>query len=79
MLQNQINPHFIFNTLNLISTKELAEHKCQTPTIRIVTLLSNILRAVLDTKSYLISFGTELQYLKDYIELQNIRLDEIYK
>ena len=72
-LQEQINPHFIFNSLNLISMTDMAEHHKPTQISRIVTLLSDILSGILHGNNYTISFKAELDYLQKYIELQNIR------
>lgn len=72
-LQEQINPHFIYNALNLISVIDMSEHKKQTPITTIVTLLSDLLSSVINTKTYLVDFEIELEYLKKYMQLQNIK------
>ncbi len=72
-LQEQINPHFIFNALTLVNMYDMAEHKAKTDTSKIVLLLSDILRQVLESKEYIVSLEKELEYLEKYIELQNIR------
>lgn len=74
-LQEQINPHFIFNTLNLISMTAMAEYKKQNNITKIIKLLSDILKGVLDTENYTCSFNTELTYVDKYIQLQNIKFD----
>lgn len=74
-LQSQINPHFIFNTMNLICMEDMVENKRQTVITQIVTLLSEILRAVLNTDSYMIPLEQELIYINKYIKLQNIKYD----
>lgn len=74
-LQQQINPHFIFNTLNLIVTIDQMKNKTQTETQKIILLLSDILHFNFKNPSYIISFEDELKYLKKYIELQNIRYE----
>lgn len=78
-LQEQINPHFIFNALNLISMTDMAEHKKQTNITKIIKLLSDILKGVLDTESYTCAFRTELEYVDKYIRLQNIKFDDHIK
>lgn len=78
-LQNQINPHFIFNTLNLISTIDMSKNKGETDISRIVRLLSFILRGVIDTTSNITSFADEIEYLDAYMELENIRYDNQFE
>lgn len=72
-LQEQINPHFIFNALQLISLNDMAEHQRETENTRIISALSNILTYSLDTSHYLVPLETELSYLHSYLEIQNIR------
>jgi two-component system LytT family sensor kinase len=73
-LRSQINPHFIFNILNsivyLIRTKSgLAE----TVTIK----LSELMRYMLyDSLGEQVPLEHELEYLKNYVELQKIRFEE---
>lgn len=73
-LRSQINPHFIFNILNsivyLIRTKsDLAE----TVTIK----LSELMRYMLyDSTGTQVPLERELEYLKNYVELQKVRFEE---
>lgn len=73
-LRSQISPHFIFNILNSIvylvrSNSQLAE----SATIK----LSELLRYMLyDSDDMQISVEKEVYYLKNYIELQQIRFEE---
>ncbi len=78
-LQEQINPHFIFNTLNLISLIDLSEDKPEHSISKIVSLLSDILRFITDTEEYMVSVKTEIDYLKKYIELQNIKYENKFR
>jgi len=73
VLKGQINPHFLFNSLNGIYSLSLSKSE-QTP--ETVLKLSEILRYVIyDTNSNEISLSKELKYLRDYIDLQKIRSD----
>ncbi len=70
-LKAQINPHFLFNTLNNIYS--LAENKSDLTPIAVMKL-SNIMRYVLtDAGQETVSLEKEMQFLNDYIELQKIR------
>jgi len=73
-LKSQINPHFLFNTLNNIYS--LARKKSD-KTPEVVLKLSKLLRFVMyETKHQSIPVEKELEFLKDYIELHKIRFDD---
>ena len=71
LLKAQINPHFLFNTLNNIDI--LIEKNAQTASV-FLKKLSDILRFILyDTQEERIPLTLELEYIRKYIDLQNIR------
>jgi two-component system LytT family sensor kinase len=71
LLKAQINPHFLFNTLNNIDI--LIERDAKAASIYLKQL-SEIMRFMLfDVSSDLIPLSKELEYIKKYIELQKIR------
>jgi len=71
-LKSQVNPHFLFNTLNSIYS--LAYKKSdQTPDA--ISKLSNILRYMLyETNINTVPLENEYNYLVDFIELQKLRI-----
>lgn len=73
-LRMQINPHFLFNTLHMVST--MAEHNpegVQKATAR----LSEMLRYALSTSDQQeVPLDKELDMLDSYLEIQKLRLDE---
>lgn len=70
-LKSQINPHFLFNTLNNIYS--LAENKSDLTPIAVMKL-SNIMRYVLtEARQDSVPLEKEMQFINDYIELQKIR------
>jgi len=73
-LKAQINPHFLFNTLNSLYALTLQKSN-DAP--QAVLKLSGIMRYVTSesSKSY-VSLDKEINYIKDYIDLQKLRLDE---
>ena len=77
-LYTQINPHFLFNTLQLINTIHMSTYKQETEITRIITLLSDILSITLDTKTYLVPLRTEIEYLEKYAEILSIRYDNMF-
>ncbi len=72
-LQTQLNPHFIYNTLNLINVMIMNLSKKECDASRAVVILSQLLREMLDTKKYLVSLKDEIEYTKKYIELQQLK------
>lgn len=72
-LQAQINPHFMYNTLQTIGGMALDK---QAPDIYQITLaLSDIMRYSLNFSEELIALEEEIKYLKGYIMIQNARFD----
>jgi hypothetical protein len=70
----QINPHFLFNTLNTIYS--LAIQKAGN-TAEAVVKLSGMMRYVLsDASNDYVSLEKEISYISDYIELQKIRFGD---
>jgi hypothetical protein len=71
-LKAQINPHFLFNTLNSIYA--LAVRKDDKAADAIINL-SELMRYVIkDAKDNRIPLGKELDYIRNYIDLQKSRL-----
>ena len=70
-LKNQMNPHFLFNSLNTLSSiiyqdVQLAD--------RFIVKLSSIYRYILDQQDYkLVNLEKELIFVKDYFYLQQLR------
>lgn len=73
-LKSQLNPHFLFNTLNNIySLIAISPEKAQAS----VHDLSRLLRYVLYESSYpQVTLGKEIEFIRNYIELMRIRLPE---
>lgn len=75
MLRYQLNPHFLFNTLNAISTLILEQ---QTELAnRMVTKMSSFLRYSLDNDPMQkITLKQELEALKLYLDIEKVRFEE---
>jgi len=72
-LKNQVNPHFLFNSLNVLTSLVETE---PTLAVRFIKQLSEVYRYVLEHKDKeLIELDTELQFVNSYIYLQKIRFD----
>lgn len=73
-LRSQINPHFLFNSLNNIYSLAVLQSE---NTADAVLKLSGLLRFVLyESGEAEISLESELKYIDDYIALQQMRLNE---
>ncbi len=74
MLQAQINPHFLFNSLNTLSSLVYEDADRSAEFIR---RLSDVYRHVLDTRhKELISIEEELSFIKSYVFLLELRFDK---
>ncbi|PZQ61567.1 MAG: histidine kinase [Phenylobacterium zucineum] len=75
LLRLQLNPHFLFNTLNAISGLVLERDVARADLM--LTRLSDFLRASLDMEpTALTSLGGELDMLEAYLEIEAVRFDE---
>jgi two-component system LytT family sensor kinase len=73
-LKQQINPHFLFNSLNSIYSLTISKSKTATDAI---LKLSSILRYILyESENTLVNLNDELNIINDYIELQKLRLNK---
>jgi two-component system, LytTR family, sensor kinase len=75
-LQRQINPHFLFNTLNSItslvrSQPELARE--------MIVKLANILRVLLKDREAFLPLREELRFTDDYLDIEVVRFGEKLK
>lgn len=70
-LQSQMNPHFLYNTLDAINW--LAFKEKQTEICNLVAAISSLIRASISNKKSIITIEQELDYVKNYIYIQHIR------
>lgn len=73
-LQSQINPHFLFNTLQ--SVANMAGMEQATVTGDMVVRLANFFRYTLNHDDSVVTLERELDLLRDYISLQELRFGE---
>ena len=75
LVKNQINPHFLFNTLNNIDVLIMKDAEQASVYLN---KLSDIMRFMLyETKTEKIPLNKELTYIEKYIDLQKIRTSNI--
>ena len=74
-LKNQINPHFLFNTLNNISSLAQIDGD---ETQEAIMQLSDLLRyAMYETNKPKVPISGEVEFMKNYIELMKLRCNEM--
>ncbi len=77
LLKSQINPHFLFNTLNSIST---LMHSSKEQARRVITQLSDIFRYALDSHAgKMVKLAQEVDFIDSYIRIQQVRFDDRLK
>lgn len=74
-LQAQINPHFLYNTLDTIIW--MAESKKTDQVVDIVSALSNFFRISLSKGMDWITIGEEVERIKSYLTIQKMRYQDI--
>lgn len=72
LLQSQINPHFLYNTLDMIRWTARLEQAMETS--KLIEQLSKMFRISLNRGKILITIQDELSYSQSYLELQKRRL-----
>lgn len=73
-LQTQINPHFIYNTLNIISAKSMESGNLEI--IEICDQFASMLRYSTDTRSRTATMREEISNVRDYLLLAKARYEE---
>ena len=77
LLQAQINPHFLYNTLDSIAI--LAESDRGEDVVTMVTSLSTFFRNSLNKGEDVLTLGTECSQVTSYLEIQQIRYSDILR
>lgn len=75
ILQAQINPHFLYNTLDTIVW--LAEAGDQKKVVQMVGSLSDFFRTSLNQGKDIVSLKEEIQHVRSYLQIQQVRYMDI--
>ena len=70
-LQSQINPHFLYNTLDIIVW--MIENERQQDAARIVTALARLFRISLSKGKSIIPIADEIEHVRNYLTIQTLR------
>lgn len=72
-LQTQINPHFVFNTLNLVNLMIIKITQQDCAPSKIISLLTDIMYYSFKTDKFIASLDEELSYTQKYIQIEQIK------
>lgn len=73
-LQSQINPHFLYNTLDTIQWKALSHQAYDV--VEMIQLLSKLFRLSLNNGNEFITIQEELEHVETYLKIQKIRYNQ---
>lgn len=73
-LRSQVNPHFLFNTLNIISRTARLEQA--TATQQLILALARLFRYSLKTDGTEVTLEREIKLVDDYMKIQHTRFEE---
>ncbi len=74
MLKSQVNPHFLFNTLNMISC--MAQLEEADTTDKMILAMSRLFQYTLKSSESTAPLSNEIAVVKDYLYLQKMRFGE---
>jgi two-component system, LytTR family, sensor kinase len=76
-LRQQLNPHFLFNTLNhIVSELRSLRRQDVEPALRMLLALSDLLRDVLRERAQLIPLRDEVRMVERYLEIERARFGD---
>jgi two-component sensor histidine kinase len=73
-LNMQLQPHFLFNTLNAISV--LAAKGERVDTVRMIGRLSELLRMALGNTAQTVTLSSELEFVQRYLDIEQVRFND---
>ena len=77
MLQTQINPHFLYNTLETINWMAYNMSNSENPVSKSLINLASFFRNTL-TSGYFVSIENEIKYTKEYVNILALRYGELF-
>ncbi len=74
-LESQLHPHFLFNTLNTVSTLILKKENAEA--VRMLSLLRDFLNTTIyGSERHVISLSEELKFINQYLEIEKVRFSD---
>lgn len=77
LLQSQINPHFLYNTLDSIYCKAMIHQ--QDEIAAMVLALSNLFKVSLNKGKYILTVREELEHVEQYMAIQKLRYKDRFE
>ena len=77
MLQTQINPHFLYNTLETINWMAYNMSNSENPVSKSLINLASFFRNTL-TSGYFVSIENEIKYTKEYVNILSLRYGDLF-
>lgn len=74
MLASQINPHFLYNTLETIRMKLICNGDRETANV--IKILGKTIRRMLEVKDETVTLDSELEYIRYYLDIQRFRFGD---
>lgn len=78
-LQAQISPHFIRNTLEMINVKAFEISHGENEVSQMLSQFSSLLDSFINSSNYIVSFASEIKYIRMYNEIMTMRFDNRIK
>jgi two-component system sensor histidine kinase YesM len=76
-LQSQVNPHFIFNTLECVRLKAMVKN--ETETAKIIMYISKMFRYLIDWDDDIILLGEDIKFLEEFLDVQKYRFEDEFE
>jgi two-component system sensor histidine kinase YesM len=76
-LQSQVNPHFIFNTLECVRLKAIVKHEAETA--KIIMYISKMFRHLIDWDDDIILLGEDIKFLEEFLHVQKYRFEDEFE
>lgn len=77
-LQSQMNPHFLFNTLEAVNWQILSETGTPGPANEMIESLAQIMKYALRPPTRLVPLAAELENVRNYVRIQSLRQQSEY-
>ena len=76
LMQSQLNPHFLYNTMNIISLSLVKKLGAEDSSVEAMNKLSSLMRYTMDLSSETQNVRTEIRFLKLYSDILTMRSGE---
>ena len=78
MLQYQINPHFLYNTLETINWMAVGLTDSTNKVSKAIQSLAKLLRNSVDGNGYIVSIESEIEYTNNYLDILGLRYGDMF-